>query len=164
MRKKRKKSRLFDIWRRLRKNKLAIVALCVLLFLILIALFGPFIAPYSYQEMNPAGPNAGSSAQHLLGTDKVGRDVLSRLLYGSRQSLEMGIVAVAIAATIGIKIGAVAGYYGGWVDNVCMRLLDIYQAMPMLLLCISLAAVLGPSACKMRSLRWGSPRYPGMPD
>ncbi len=145
MKKKRKKSRLRDVWRRLKKNKLAIVALCVLLFLFLIAILGPVIAPYSYEEMNPAGPNAGSSAEHLLGTDKIGRDVLSRLLYGSRQSLEMGIVAVAIAATIGITIGAIAGFYGGWVDNVCMRLLDIYQAMPMLLLCITLAAVLGPS-------------------
>ena len=145
LKKKRKKSRLLDVWRRLKKNKLAIVALCVLLFLFLIAIVGPLIAPYSYEEMNPAGPNAGSSAEHLLGTDKIGRDVLSRLIYGARQSLEMGIVAVAIAATIGITIGAIAGFYGGWADNVCMRLLDIYQAMPMLLLCITLAAVLGPS-------------------
>jgi peptide/nickel transport system permease protein len=145
LKKNRKKSRLSEVWGQLRKNKLAVVALVVLILLALIAIFGPLIAPYSFADQNPKLQYAGSSGAHLLGTDKLGRDILSRLIYGARQSLEMGVIAVVIAAVIGITIGAVAGYYGGWVDNLCMRLLDIYQAMPMLLLCITLAAVLGPS-------------------
>jgi peptide/nickel transport system permease protein len=140
-----KQSRLKEIWLQLKKNKLAVVALVVLILLILVAIFGPLIAPYPYTQQNSKESYQGSSAQHLLGTDRLGRDVLSRLIYGSRQSLEMGTVSVAIAAVIGIAMGAVAGYYGSWVDNLTMRFLDIYQSIPMLLLCITLAAVLGPS-------------------
>jgi peptide/nickel transport system permease protein len=143
--KKRKHSRLRDVWRQLKKNKLAVIALVVLVLLVLTAILAPVLAPYHYSAQNVKEAFLGSSAKHLLGTDKLGRDTLSRLLYGSRQSLEMGVIAVVIAAFIGIIFGAVAGFYGGWVDNLCMRLLDIYQAMPMLLLCITLAAVLGPS-------------------
>jgi len=117
----------------------------VLILIILVAIFAPQLAPYSYEKQNAKLSYAGSSAEHPLGTDKLGRDILSRLIYGSRQSLTMGVVAVAIAAVIGILIGAVAGYYGGWVDNLWMRLLDIYQAIPMFLLCVSLAAIMGPS-------------------
>jgi peptide/nickel transport system permease protein len=145
LKKKRKKSGIFEVWRRLRKNKLAVVALIVLVLLILVAVFAPLLAPYPYEMQNPEHANETSSAQFLLGTDRLGRDVLSRLIIGSRQSLEMGVIAIAIAATIGITIGAVAGFYGGWTDNLCMRFLDIYQAIPMFLLCVTLAAILGPS-------------------
>ena len=145
LKKKRKKSRLYEIWRQLRKNRLAVVALVVLILLILVAIFAPVIAPYSYTQQNASLSNASPSAEHLLGNDRLGRDILSRLIYGSLQSLQMGIIAVAIAATIGIMIGSVAGFYGGWVDNLSMRLLDIYQAMPMFLLTVSLAAIMGPS-------------------
>ena len=143
MKKKRKKSRLYEIWRQLRKNKLAVVALIVLVLLILVAVFAPVLAPYPYTLQNPSLSNAAPSPEHLLGNDLLGRDILSRLIYGTRQSLQMGVIAVAIAATIGIIIGAVAGFYGKWVDNLCMRLLDIYQAVPMFLLCVALAAVMG---------------------
>jgi peptide/nickel transport system permease protein len=143
--KKRKQSRFKDVWRQLRKNKLAVVALVVLVLLLLVAIFGPLIAPYPYAQQNPRMSYAGSSAEHWLGTDKLGRDILSRLIVGARYSLEMGVIAVAIASVIGITIGAIAGFYGRWVDNLCMRLLDIYQAVPMLLLAITLAAILGPS-------------------
>ena len=143
--KKQNRSRLLEIWRQLKKNKLAVVALVILVFIILIALLAPIIAPYSYTEQNAQLKNEGPSAAHLLGNDRLGRDILSRLIYGSRQSLQMGVIAVAIAATIGIALGAVAGYFGGWVDNLSMRLLDIYQAVPMFLLCVALAAILGPS-------------------
>lgn len=145
MKKNRKKSRLREIWQQLKKNKLAVVALFVLVLLILVAIFAPLIAPYSYSQVDSKNTNAPSSAEHWLGTDKLGRDILSRLIYGSRQSLQMGVIAVAIAATVGIALGAVAGFYGGWVDNLSMRLLDIYQAIPMFLLCVSLAAIMGPS-------------------
>ncbi len=145
MEKKHKQSRFKDVWRQLRKNKLAVVALVVLVLLLLVAIFGPLIAPYPYAQQNPRASYAGSSAEHWLGTDKLGRDILSRLIVGARYSLEMGVIAVAIASAIGITIGAIAGFYGRWVDNLCMRLLDIYQAVPMLLLAITLAAILGPS-------------------
>ena len=145
MKRQRKKSRLSEIWRQLKKNKLAVVALFVLILLVLVAILAPLLAPYPYSQQNPKLSNAGPSAQHLLGNDKLGRDILSRLIYGTRQSLAMGVVSVAIAAVIGITIGAIAGYYGGWVDNLSMRLLDIYQAIPMFLLSVSLAAIMGPS-------------------
>jgi peptide/nickel transport system permease protein len=145
MKKKRKKSKLYDIWRQLRKNKFAVGALVVIILLILIAVFAAEIAPYAYETQNAKESYAGSSWEHPLGTDKLGRDILSRLIYGSQQSLQMGVVAVMIAAVIGIIIGAIAGFYGGWTDNLLMRFLDIYQAVPMLLLCITLAAVMGPS-------------------
>ena len=145
MKKARKKSRLYDIWRQLRKNKLAVVALGVLVLLILIAIFAPILAPYPYAQQNASLSYASPSAENLLGNDKLGRDILSRLIWGSRQSIQMGIIAVAISATIGIIIGAVAGFYGRWVDNLTMRLLDIYQAVPMFLLCVTLAAIMGPS-------------------
>ena len=143
--KKRKKSRSREIWRQFIKNRLAVVALVVLIMLVLVAIFAPLLAPYPYTQQNAKLSNAKPSAEHLLGNDKLGRDILSRLIYGARQSLQMGVIAVGIAATLGITIGAVAGFFGGWVDNLSMRLLDIYQAMPMFLLCVSLAAVLGPS-------------------
>ena len=84
------------------------------------------------------------SAQHLMGTDELGRDVLSRIIVGSRLSMRMGLCSVALAATIGIIFGSIAGYYGGAVDNVLMRFLDIYQSIPGTIFCVALAAVLGP--------------------
>jgi peptide/nickel transport system permease protein len=140
-----KKSQLYEIWRQLKKNKLAVVSLFVLIALVLIAVFAPLLAPYSYSEQDVINANAAPSAEHLLGTDKLGRDILSRLIYGARASLVMGFSAIAIGAVIGIAVGAISGYFGGWTDNIIMRLLDIYQAVPMLLLCIALAAILGPS-------------------
>lgn len=145
MTRKHKKSRLAETWRRLCKNKLAVVSLCIIVLLLFLVIFGPLIAPYPYAQQDSEVPFAGPSAQHLLGTDKLGRDMLSRLIIGARQSLAMGVVAVAIAAILGIIIGAAAGFYGGWLENVIMRFLDIYQSIPMFLLCVSLAAILGPS-------------------
>ena len=142
---KRKKSKLRDIWRQLCKNRLAIIALIVLVLLIIIAIIGPYLAPYKYDKTDSKNIYAAPSKEHPLGTDKLGRDLFSRLIVGTRQSLQMGVIAVAIAAVIGGTIGSIAGYYGKWVDNLCMRLLDIYQAVPMFLLCVCLAAILGPS-------------------
>jgi peptide/nickel transport system permease protein len=145
LKKTRKKSKLKDLWRRLKRNKLAVAGLIVLILLIVIAIAAPLLAPYSYSLQDSKASYADASPEHLLGTDKLGRDLLSRLIIGARASLEMGAIAVAIAASIGITIGAVAGYFGGWTDNISMRVLDIYQSIPMLLLCITLAAILGPS-------------------
>jgi len=140
-----KRSRFGEFWRQLKKNKIAVISLFVILAIVLMGVFASFIAPYDYDVQNRKNTFAPSSAEHLLGTDNLGRDLLSRLIYGTQQSLQMGVLATSIAALIGIIIGAIAGYYGGWTDNIIMRLLDVYQSIPMLLLCVTLAAVLGPS-------------------
>lgn len=142
---RKKKSRLHETWRRLKKNKVAVVSLFVIIVIILIAVFASLLAPYSYEIQNTKQALAGSSSEHLLGTDRLGRDILSRLIYGARQSLQMGIISMAISTILGIILGSIAGYYGGWTDNLVMRLLDIYQGIPMLLLTVTLAAVLGAS-------------------
>ena len=140
-----KKSRFAETWRRLKKNKVAVVSLVVLLLLFLMAIFAPLLAPYDYDEVDYSNAFNHGSREHPLGTDRLGRDVLSRLLYGSRQSLQIGIYSTAFAAVFGIFIGSIAGYFGGWTDNLLMRFLDIYQGIPMFLLTVTMAAVLGPS-------------------
>ncbi len=140
-----KQSRMLETWRRLKKSKVAVVSLFVILFVILVAVFAPILAPYSYEVQDYSNALSAPSSEHLLGTDRIGRDILSRLIYGSRQSLQMGIIAMAISTVLGVILGAIAGYYGKWVDNLVMRLLDIYQGIPMLLLTVTLAAVLGAS-------------------
>jgi len=142
---KRKKSPMYEMWKQLKKNKIAVVSLFVIIVVILVAIFAKFLAPYPYDKQDALHPFAGSSWDHLLGTDRLGRDVLSRIIYGAGQSMQVGTISTALAAGIGIIIGAIAGYYGGWKDNLIMRLLDIYQSIPMFLLCVTLAAVLGPS-------------------
>ncbi|MDR1206272.1 MAG: ABC transporter permease [Peptococcaceae bacterium] len=142
---KRKKSKFGDIWRRLKKNKAAMISLFIITLIILVAVFADIIAPYPYEQQDYSATYVSPSLQHPLGTDKLGRDTFSRLIYGTRQSIQLGIVAIAISTTIGITIGAIAGYYGGWTDNLVMRGLDIYQSIPMFLLCVTLAALMGPS-------------------
>ncbi len=138
-------SGLAEIWRRLKKDKAAVISMFVLIVIIVVAIIAPILAPYGYEVMDKKHPFAGSSKEHLLGTDRLGRDILSRLLYGSRYSLAMGFIATIISAFFGIILGAIAGYYGGRIDNLIMRFLDIYQGIPMMLLTVTLAAVLGPS-------------------
>ena len=140
-----KQSGFFETWRRLKKNKVALISLFVIVLISLVAILAPVLAHYAYDLQNTKHTLAGSSKEHLLGTDRLGRDILSRLIWGSRQSLQMGVIAIAISTFFGIILGAISGYYGGWTDNLIMRLLDIYQGIPMLLLTVTLAAVLGPS-------------------
>jgi peptide/nickel transport system permease protein len=142
---RKKKSKLAEVWKQLQKNKIAVVALFIIVFVVLMGILAPFIAPYPYDQQDALNPFAPSSKEHWLGTDRLGRDVLSRLIYGTSQSLQVGTISTGIAAIVGILIGAIAGYFGGWKDNLIMRLLDIYQSIPMFLLCVTLAAVLGPS-------------------
>lgn len=140
-----KKSRLGEVWFRLKKNKVAVVCLFVITAVIIVALFAKQIAPYPYDQQDYNNIYGKPSAEHLLGTDGLGRDILSRLIYGARQSLQLGVFSTAIASVLGIILGAIAGYYGGWTDNIIMRFFDIYQSIPMFLLCVTLAAILGPS-------------------
>jgi peptide/nickel transport system permease protein len=134
-----------QIWRQLKKSKITVISMIVILVIVLAAVFAPLLAPYSYEEQFTSHPLEGPSRDFPLGTDRVGRDVLSRLLYGARQSLSMGIIAVFGSTILGVLLGSIAGYYGGFTDGLIMRLLDIFQGVPMFLLTVTLAAVLGPS-------------------
>lgn len=142
--KKRRKSHFKEIMARLAKNKLAMAGLVVIILLIFMALLAPVIAPYNYATQDLKATYAPASKAHLLGTDKLGRDILSRLIYGARQSLKIGIFSVAIASILGTVLGSIAGFYGKRIDNLLMRILDIYQSIPGMLLSIALAASLGP--------------------
>ena len=142
--KAKKKSRSYDVIRRLFKNKLAVVGLVVILLLVLIAAAAPVLAPFPYEKQDLMSIYQRPNPTHLMGTDNMGRDILSRLIYGTRQSLRIGVFSVAIAAVLGITFGSIAGFYGGKVDNILMRFLDIYQSIPAMLLSIALAAALGP--------------------
>lgn len=142
--KKKKNSRFNTIFRQLRKNKLAMVGMVVIILLFVLAIIAPRIMPYSYEEQDYNAILIQYSPEHLLGTDNLGRDILSRLLYGTRISLIMGLSITALGAVIGITFGAVAGYYGGKVDNYIMRFMDIYQSIPSVLMAIVLATVMEP--------------------
>lgn len=142
--KAKKKSELARVFRQLSKNKLAMIGLAIFIIEILVAIFAPLIAPYDYTAMDFLAINAGPSSQHWFGCDDLGRDIFSRIIIGARYSITIGICAIAVATVIGCTIGAVAGYYGGWVDNLIMRILDVIQAIPGMLLMIVAAAMLGP--------------------
>lgn len=132
------------VMKQLRKNKVAMFGLAVMVVELVLALLSPWIIPYDYTAMDMMNCFSGPSAAHFFGCDDMGRDIFSRVLYGGRFSISIGIIAVAISATFGICIGSVAGFFGGQVDNIIMRLLDIIQAIPGMLLMIVISAVLGP--------------------
>ena len=115
----------------------------ITILLILVALLAPVISPYDPDEQNLSQLLVSPSSQHLLGTDNLGRDIMSRLIWGSRISLMVGIVAVSIAAVLGMTFGIIAGYYGGWIGAVIMRLMDTLLSIPPLLLMLAIAAALG---------------------
>ncbi len=126
-------------------NKFWFYAGCALLVLVVACtILAPFLAPYDPTQQNLEKDLLAFSPEHLLGTDKLGRDILSRTLYGSRVSLLVGLSTVAVSLSIGFLVGAVAGYYGGWVDQVLMRVVDVLMAFPGILLAIAFTAVLGP--------------------
>ena len=122
-----------DAWRRLKQNKMAMVGLWTIAAILLIAIFGPMVSPYSYSDQDLASQNQGPSRAHWLGTDDLGRDMLTRLMYGARISLTVGIMASVLNLTVGVIYGGISGYYGGRVDNIMMRIVEILTAIPMLL-------------------------------
>lgn len=134
-----------ETWRRLKKNRIAAVSLFVLLFLVFLSVFADWIAPYSYFEQNLRDLLQGPSREHWLGTDQYGRDILSRLIYGTRISLSVGVVAVGLALLLGGILGAIAGYYGKRVDNLIMRCMDIMLSIPSVLLALAIVATFGTS-------------------
>jgi len=138
-----KQSQIKEILKRLCKNKLAVLGMVILLLYILVAVFAPLIIPYDFAEMNILEKNQGPSAQHWLGTDDFGRDIFSRILYGTRYSLGLGIGACALGLAIGVILGCIAGYFGGWVEELIMRFCDVFQAIPGTLLAIVISMLLG---------------------
>jgi oligopeptide transport system permease protein len=132
-----------DAWNRLQQNKLAMFGLYVVSFMIIIALLTPWIAPYSYFEQDLDLGATAPSAAHWLGTDTLGRDLLTRIMYGSRISLMVGFLATAVALTIGVLWGTVSGYFGGRVDAFMMRTVDILYALPFTIFIILLMVVFG---------------------
>jgi len=132
-----------DAWNRLQQNKLAMFGLGVVSFMIIIALLTPWIAPYSYFEQDLDLGATAPSAAHWLGTDTLGRDLLTRIMYGSRVSLMVGFLATAVALTIGVLWGTVSGYFGGRVDAFMMRTVDILYALPFTIFIILLMVVFG---------------------
>ena len=137
-------SQFSEVWRRLRRNRAAIVGGMVVLLFVAIAILAPLIAPYDPNEGDLTQRLRPFSREHLLGTDALGRDLLSRVIYGARISLQIQIVSVSLALVIGTLLGMVGGYYGGRFDHLIMRLMDILLAFPGIFLAISIIAVLGP--------------------
>ena len=138
-----KRSQFQEVWRRLKKNRLALAGLAMLLILVLCAIFANVIAPYPYDEQNYSEIMQAPSLKHLAGTDEFGRDILSRIIYGSRISLRIGFISLSAGALVGCILGAIAGYFGNVVDNVIMRICDVLYGIPRVVLAIAIASTLG---------------------
>ena len=138
-----KESMFAQTCRRLSKNPVAMTGLAILIVITLVSIFAPLIAPYSPDYMDYAALKAGPSAAHLMGCDNLGRDILSRIIYGGRYSLSLGFISAMIGLIIGTAVGNLVGYQGGRVDNVVMRICDIWSAIPGMLLAILVSTALG---------------------
>ena len=146
----RARSSLFlDAWRRLLRDKLAVAGMILIVLFVIAAIFAPVIAPYSPIEQNLLQRRQPPSSQYWMGLDEVGRDVFSRLIFGARTSLQVGVLSVGLAIIVGSILGAVSGYLGGWTDQVIMRFMDILLAFPGLLLAIAVVSILGPGLMNM---------------
>jgi ABC-type dipeptide/oligopeptide/nickel transport system permease subunit len=132
------------MWRRFRRNRLALIGLVFLAFLAVVAIFAPLIAPYSETDRTDLF-RASPSRDHLFGTDVIGRDVFSRVVLGARVSLRIGIAATAISMVIGVILGSAAGFFGGWLDTLVSRIVDIFLAIPYIVLAVAVAALFGRS-------------------
>jgi peptide/nickel transport system permease protein len=128
-------------WRRFRKSRLAMIGVVMLTIIVLLTVLAPWIAPHGQNEIDLFSIKAPPSREHLLGTDALGRDVFSRLLYGGRMSLAIGVAAAVICTAVGVLLGAIAGYYGGWVDGALMRFVDLMLAFPSIFLLLIIAAM-----------------------
>lgn len=139
-----KKSQFQEVWGRFKKNWMAVGGLVLIVVMMVVCLLSPVVAPYHYDAQNYYETFQSPSLQHFCGTDNLGRDIFSRLLYGGRVSLFIGLISVGIGLLFGGTIGAIAGYFGGKLDNVLMRGIDILMAIPSIVLGISICAALGP--------------------
>lgn len=144
-RKSKKTNQMKEIWRRFRKSKTAMLGLCLLIFVLSIAIFADVITPYENAISQSADRLDSPSAAHIFGTDELGRDLFARIVHGSRYSLLIGVSTSVLALVIGGSLGAIAAYYGGWVDNIIMRLTDVVMTVPPILLSLAVVAALGGS-------------------
>ncbi len=132
-------------WRYLRANPLAMIGLIIVIFWFFVSLAAPLIAPISPEKQDIPNRLSPPSAEHWAGTDQLGRDVLSRVIYGGRLSLPAGLAVIVVAGIIGTFVGALAGYVGGWVEELVLRLTEVFMAFPTIILAMAVAAALGPS-------------------
>jgi len=152
----REESYLQIVWRRFRRHRVALFGAAVLMGFILIAALAPWIAPYDPYAQNLNLKNAGPSPAHWLGTDELGRDVLSRLMHAARISLTVAFVVTLISQTTGALIGAISGYFGGWVDNLIQRIVDFMLTLPLLPLLLTISALLSDVTIPGLSREWSS--------
>ena len=131
--------------RRFLRRPMAVTGLVLAVLFTLMAILAPLIAPYGPGETDFAAPLAGPSADHLLGTDELGRDTLSRIIYGARASMQVGLLSTALAMLVGVPLGLISGYFRGWSDPVISRITDVLLAFPFIVLAVGLAAIFGPS-------------------
>lgn len=143
MTEKKSRSQFWTVLKTLSKNKMAVLGLVILILLLFAGIFADFIAPYQYAKQDLVHAFEAPNLTHLFGTDEFGRDIFSRVIHGARMSLLVGFVSVGIAVVIGGMLGAIAGYYGKWADNLIMRLMDVLLAVPQTLLAIAIVAALG---------------------
>lgn len=141
---RKKRSQASETWKRLRKNRLAVLGLAILLIIFLLAIFAEQIAPYPYDLQDYGASFQTPNVQHLFGTDNYGRDILSRVIFGTRVSLKIGFISLMGGALVGCILGAISGYFGGIVDTIIMRFTDVLMAIPRIVLAISIASALGP--------------------
>ncbi|HWS29915.1 MAG TPA: nickel transporter permease [Clostridia bacterium] len=138
-----KRSQVGETWKRLRNNKLAVIGMAILLLIVIMAIFAEYLSPYPYDEQDYSATFQGPSAEHWFGTDNYGRDIFSRVIFGTRTSLQIGFISLAFGALIGCILGAIAGYFGGAVDTIIMRFNDILMSIPRTVLAIAIATTLG---------------------
>lgn len=138
-----KHSQWGDVWKRLRKNRLGMVGLCIILVMILSAVAAPLLTRYDYGAQDIANRLKFPSMEHIMGTDNFGRDIFARCLYGGRISLLVSLTGVCISLLLGGTFGAISGYFGGKIENIIMRLMDVLQAIPGMLMAVALSAMLG---------------------
>lgn len=138
-----KRSQWAEVWRRLSRNKMAMFGLAIIVLIILAAITADVIAPFDFRTQDLNAISQKPSAKHILGTDDLGRDILSRIIHGTRISLLVGFVSVSISVAVGGGLGAVSGYYGGKLDNVIMRFMDVLLAIPSILLAIAIVSAFG---------------------
>lgn len=138
-----KESQFLAVLRYMMKSPTTVAGMVILVVLVLLAIFAPILAPYGYEVIEVRNAYQSPSLQHLFGTDQLGRDILSRILYGSRYSLLVGFGSVALGASVGIFLGSIAGFFGGAVDNIIMRLCDVFQSLPGMVVNVAMSVALG---------------------
>jgi peptide/nickel transport system permease protein len=141
--KRKKSSQMSLVWSRFKKNRLALVGFIIVSIVIFIAIFAPLLTPYDPLDTDPFNRLKAPSAEHWLGTDELGRDVLTRLFYGSRIALLIGVLIILFEGAIGIILGILSGFFGGVIDMVTMRIVDILRSFPVIILAMAIAGIMG---------------------